>query len=199
MVRCAALEQQVQRAGLAQQAIFLGTRNDLPQQLRELDLFVLASDREGRPTSIMEAMSAGLPIVATNVGSVNELVADGEDGFVVNAGDPASLAKAMQSLIEHQELRAKMSEAARKKRSRIFRSNRCTAITECSTTISSAAASVAGTRLNPRSSNEPAKKPGFFGKAGLLARDQLGLLNRFKRQRDSFLCAVLPDSSIRTV
>jgi glycosyltransferase involved in cell wall biosynthesis len=111
----ATLERQVERAGLAQRVSFLGTRNDLPQQLGELDLFVLASDREGRPTSIMEAMSAGLPVVATNVGSVTELVDDGEDGFIVEAGEPTQLAQAMQSIIQHDELRGKMSAAARKK------------------------------------------------------------------------------------
>jgi glycosyltransferase involved in cell wall biosynthesis len=110
-----ALEEQVARLNLKECVRFLGTRDDLPEQLRDADMFVLASDREGRPISIMEAMSAGLPVVTTNVGSIGDLVDDGESGFVVESGKPGEFARALALLARHPELRKKMSEAARNK------------------------------------------------------------------------------------
>lgn len=114
------LEEHVRHLGLEDWVRFLGTRDDAPEQLRDADVFALASDREGRPTSIMEAMAAGLPIVATNVGSVTDLVDDGECGFVIEPGDSAALAKALLSLAQHDELRYKMGDAARAKAVREF-------------------------------------------------------------------------------
>jgi len=114
------LEQRARALELGSSVRFLGTRDDLPHQLRELDLFVLASDREGRPTSIMEAMSAGLPVIATNVGAVRDLVIDGETGFLAESAGPIQLARAMAALIEHDELRRKMATAARDRAVREF-------------------------------------------------------------------------------
>lgn len=116
----ATLEDQVRRLGIERSVLFLGTRDDAPEQLRDADVFALASVREGRPTSIMEAMSAGLPVVATNVGSVADLVDDGESGFVIEPDNPEILAKTLLSLVQHDELRRKMSEAARAKALREF-------------------------------------------------------------------------------
>ncbi len=81
---------------------FLGRQNHdkVIECLKAADIFVLASinatgDREGTPTSIMEAMAAGLPIIATNVGGVADLIENGKNGFVVNSSDSPELARAM--------------------------------------------------------------------------------------------------------
>jgi glycosyltransferase involved in cell wall biosynthesis len=63
------------------------------------DGFVLSSISEGLPNSVMEAMATGVPIVATDVGGVAELVRDGETGFLVTAANPGALAKAMLHLM----------------------------------------------------------------------------------------------------
>ena len=101
-------------AGVADRVRFLGMVRDVPEQLRELDLFVLASHREGRPTSIMEAMASGLPVVATRVGSVPELVADGRTGLLVEPGDAEGLARAIGTLADDGAMRRRFAEEARR-------------------------------------------------------------------------------------
>ncbi len=64
-----------------------GSRNDIPDLLAALDLFVLSSRTEANPVSIIEAMAAGLPVMATRVGSVHETVLDGQTGYLVDTGD----------------------------------------------------------------------------------------------------------------
>lgn len=99
--------------GLGDTVGFLGTRHDLPEQLQDLDVFVLPSHREGRPLSIMEALAAGLPVVATAVGSVPGLVRDGETGLLVEPGDPAALADAMETMLLDASFRQRAAAAAR--------------------------------------------------------------------------------------
>ena len=69
-------------------APFLGAREDVPRILKAADGFVLSSAWEGMPNTVMEAMASGLPVVATDVGDVRELVEDGVSGWVVPPGDP---------------------------------------------------------------------------------------------------------------
>jgi glycosyltransferase involved in cell wall biosynthesis len=78
---------------------FLGRRNDVPDLLGAADGLVLSSAWEGSPNVVLEAMAAGVPVVATDVGGVPELVRSGETGFVVPARDPRALADAMRSLM----------------------------------------------------------------------------------------------------
>lgn len=92
------------RAGLESQAAplgsriqFLGIRKDIPALLAAADIFVLASDWEGNPLVVMEAMAAGLPVVATSVGCVPELVVKGS-GALVEKGDEDMLSREMTSL-----------------------------------------------------------------------------------------------------
>lgn len=89
-----ALEQHARALGIAASVHFLGTREDIPRILHAADVFVLASQYEGNPLSIMEAMAAERPVVATAVGSVPELVT-GEAGRLVAPGDTAALESAM--------------------------------------------------------------------------------------------------------
>ncbi len=109
---------------------FIGQRSDVPQILAASDVFVLSSRWEGLPYTIIEAMMAGLPVVATNVGGVSELVKDGVTGFLVPRRDPKALAEALQRLIDDPELRKRMGEAGRQKALREFTLDRMLRETE---------------------------------------------------------------------
>lgn len=107
------LEHAAQAAGISSRVLFLGTRSDIPAVLSALDLFALTSHNEANPVSILEAMSAGLPVVATRVGSVAESVADGTTGVLVAPGDAGSLARHWAELFEHPERAREMGAAGR--------------------------------------------------------------------------------------
>jgi len=109
-----ALEALVNARGLSAHVQFLGHREDVPALLAEADAFVLPSRSEAFPNAIVEAMSAGLPVVATGVGGVPELVEDGRTGVLVRVGDPAHLAAALAGLIEHPEHAARLGREARR-------------------------------------------------------------------------------------
>lgn len=106
------LEEQAKSIGLARKVHFLGLRSDIPDVLGAMDAFVLSSDWEGNPLSVMEAMAAGLPIVSTAVGGVPDLFASGKEGFLVKQGDEQGLANAMRSLLSDAEIRRSMGAAA---------------------------------------------------------------------------------------
>ncbi len=107
------------RLGLGARVKLLGYRSDVPDLLAACDLFVLASAFEGLPVSIMEAMAAGLPVVATAVGGVPEAVMNGETGLLVAPGDPHGLAGALVRLARDPDLRVRMGASA-KERSAVF-------------------------------------------------------------------------------
>jgi glycosyltransferase involved in cell wall biosynthesis len=91
----------------------LGVRTDIPQVLAAADLFALASDWEGFPIAIVEALAAGLPVVASAVGGVPEIVKDGTTGILVRARDAPAFAAALRALGRDAALRRTMSQAAR--------------------------------------------------------------------------------------
>lgn len=91
----------------------LGHREDVPDLLRAADVFVLPSHREGMPRSIIEAMMAGLPVVATDIRGSREEVVAGKTGLLVPVGDPAALRAALDRLIANPALRAAMGAAGR--------------------------------------------------------------------------------------
>jgi glycosyltransferase involved in cell wall biosynthesis len=93
----------------------LGKRGDIPECLAASDAFVLSSDWEGNPLAVMEAMAAGLPVIATAVGGVPELVESGVDGILVPARNSAALTEALRTLAEDSSRRAEMACAARTK------------------------------------------------------------------------------------
>ena len=103
------------RAGMAARVHLLGVRRDVPELLAAADLFALASRWEGHPIAVMEAMAAGLPVAATAVGGVPELVEDGASGLLAPAGDPAKLSAALAALARDPALRRRLGEAARRR------------------------------------------------------------------------------------
>jgi glycosyltransferase involved in cell wall biosynthesis len=101
------------RLGLTERVHFLGNRADVPELLSQADAFVLSTNWEGLPISILEAMRAGLPVVATEVGGVNEQIAHGVNGFMTKSGDAADLRTKLQTLIESPQLMANLGAAGR--------------------------------------------------------------------------------------
>lgn len=93
---------------------FLGERSDVPDLLSQADIYVLASKWEGLPVSILEAMRASLPVIATDVGGISEMVKDEVTGLLARAGDPDHLRNRLQILIDSPELRTTLGKAARR-------------------------------------------------------------------------------------
>jgi glycosyltransferase involved in cell wall biosynthesis len=109
----AAVEEEVGRFGIESTVRLLGERSDVADLLETAEIFVLSTRSEGLPLSILEAMAAGLPVVASNVGGVPELVIDGETGLLVPAGDPRSLATAIERLLEDPPFAGRLGDAGR--------------------------------------------------------------------------------------
>jgi glycosyltransferase involved in cell wall biosynthesis len=95
--------------------IFLGFRNDVPKLLNIAHIFVLSSLSEGAANVVMEASASGLPAVATAVGEVPRIIADGETGLLVKPKDVRGLVKNLEALINNPSLGRKMGEAGRKR------------------------------------------------------------------------------------
>jgi len=106
------LEEQAKNLNVAEKVHFLGLRSDIPDVLGAMDVFVLSSDYEGNPLSVMEAMASGLPILSTAVGGVPKLFEAGNEGFLVAPRDFHALAKSMNSLLKYQAAREFMGAAA---------------------------------------------------------------------------------------
>ncbi|MGH8145753.1 MAG: TIGR03088 family PEP-CTERM/XrtA system glycosyltransferase [Rhodanobacteraceae bacterium] len=110
-----ALEAQIGRLGLEAQVCLLGNRTDVSALLPEFDIFALSSIAEGMPGVLLEAMAAGLPAVATDVGGVSEVVSSGITGLLVPAGNPQSLAEALAKYVCDEALRSQHARAARER------------------------------------------------------------------------------------
>jgi glycosyltransferase involved in cell wall biosynthesis len=119
----AALERQADDRGL-RDVEFLGNRPDVQALLAQSSVFVLSSTSEAMPMSVLEAMAAGLPVIASSVGGIPELVVDGETGVLVPAGDPAALAEAIEMFVESSDARARCGAAGRRRAQDRFGLNR---------------------------------------------------------------------------
>jgi glycosyltransferase involved in cell wall biosynthesis len=107
------LEQRAHELGVARDTVFLGYQENVAQFYAAFDALVLPSVNEGTPVSVIEALAAELPVVATRVGGVPDVVRDGEDGFLVEAGATADLADRLAQLARDPALRARMGKRGR--------------------------------------------------------------------------------------
>lgn len=104
------LRARIERAGLSEAFRLLGTRSDVGSLLAAADAFCLPSRHEGLPISLLEAMQAGLPCVATRVGGIPGLVEDGADALLVEPADPDGLAEALARVLSDRELAAQLGQ-----------------------------------------------------------------------------------------
>jgi len=110
----------VDELGLGDVVHLLGLRDDVPDLLAALDVAASSSAWEGSPLAVLEYMEAALPVVATRVGGVPELIEDGVHGRLVAPGDPAALAAAIADLLRDRGRGAEMGRRARDRRRREF-------------------------------------------------------------------------------
>jgi sugar transferase (PEP-CTERM/EpsH1 system associated) len=118
------LESQIRSLGIDAEVSLLGERRDVPDLLAACDVFVLSSDSEGMSNTIIEAMAAGRPVIATHVGGNPELVASGTTGVLVESGNVAAMAAAIASLASDCAGRERMGAAGRERARREFAVNR---------------------------------------------------------------------------
>ena len=106
------LEEQLKKLSrdlkISQKIRFLGYRNDIPEVCLASDIFIFPSYQEGLPVAVMEAMSAGLPVVCSAIRGNVDLIKDGVGGFVHNPNDIDGFAKSIEQLIFDSELRKRM-------------------------------------------------------------------------------------------
>ena len=107
------LEASVRGLGLERHVLFLGHRSDAPELLAASDLLWLASDFEGMSNSLMEAMAAGKPVVASDIPPNRELVVPGETGFLVPVGDRVAYAQFAERILFDPDLAARLGRAGR--------------------------------------------------------------------------------------
>jgi glycosyltransferase involved in cell wall biosynthesis len=107
------LERQAYDLGISEYVEFLGVTVDVPGLLEKSRFLVHASDTEGCPNAVMEAMACGRPVVATDAGDVSLLVEDGKTGFVVRRGDEETFGQRVIQLMLDEELCHRMGVAAR--------------------------------------------------------------------------------------
>ena len=115
-----AVEDEIRTLGLEERVRLVGERSDVPALLADSDLFVLSSRSEGLPVSVLEAMAAELPVVASGVGGLAELVVDGETGILVPPGDTLALAAALGQMVEDRERRGRLGAAGRARAEAFF-------------------------------------------------------------------------------
>ena len=108
------VERLIDKLDLKKNIRMMGYRNDIPDILRCADALVMASSTESAPLTILEAMSSGLPVIATKVGGIPEQVQDGYNGFLVPVKRPGAIAEAALKLNSDTNLKMRMSENSRK-------------------------------------------------------------------------------------
>lgn len=107
------LRRLAQDSGIAERVVMLGHREDTYELLQAMDMFVLPSLHEGIPMALLEAMAAGLPVIATGVGGIPEVIEDHVSGILVEPGDACGLALTCRRLMHDAELSERLGQAAR--------------------------------------------------------------------------------------
>lgn len=121
------IQREVERFGLTDNVMFLGTRQDVARLLQGADLFLLTSVSEGIPLTVIEAMATGLPAVCTRVGGMPEIVEEGETGLLAPAKDDDALAAAVLHMARKPELRARMGQHGQQRARESFSETRMAA------------------------------------------------------------------------
>jgi glycosyltransferase involved in cell wall biosynthesis len=106
------LHERANRDDIKGRVHFLGWRDDIPQLLKHATVFVLPSEREGMPLSILEAMAAGVPVVATPIAGVPEMLDDGRAGQLVSVDNPGQLADAIDMIHKDHSMSKELTEKA---------------------------------------------------------------------------------------
>jgi len=101
--------------GISGRVLFAGFQDNVQPYLYAADVFVLTSDSEGLPLSVLEAMATGLPCVVTDVGGNSEAIEHNINGFLVPPGSPVAVANAIMHLQSNPRERARMSHCARER------------------------------------------------------------------------------------
>lgn len=114
------LEEEAGALGVRRSVHFLGYRSDVRDLIPLFDVLVLCSKVEIHPISLIESMACGVPVVATNVGGIPEIVRDGKTGILVPQGDPEALAGALVSLLENPRLAGSLGENGRRSARLLF-------------------------------------------------------------------------------
>jgi glycosyltransferase involved in cell wall biosynthesis len=107
------LERRASELGVIRDTLFLGYQEDVAQYYAAFDALVLPSANEGTPVSVIEALAAETPVVATRVGGVPDVVREGQEGFLVDAGDTEELAERLTRLARDPDLRRRLGESGR--------------------------------------------------------------------------------------
>jgi glycosyltransferase involved in cell wall biosynthesis len=106
-------ERAIEREGIRDRFHLIGNRTDVASLLPAFDVFAMSSLYEGLPCAVAEAMVAGIPVVATTVNSVPEIVLAGKTGLLARPGDPSSLSRALGYMLDHPHEASRMASAAR--------------------------------------------------------------------------------------
>jgi glycosyltransferase involved in cell wall biosynthesis len=109
------LEEQARALGLRKRVHFLGQRDDVEAVWRTFDVGAMSSDYEGFPLAAIECLTCGVPLVATAVGGLRDIIEDGRTGVLVPPQDPAALAAALEDLLRDPERRARLGAAGRER------------------------------------------------------------------------------------
>lgn len=105
------VEKLIRQKGLDEQVLMLGQRADVPSLLRSADLFLFCSRTEGLPNAVLEAMAAGVPVIATDVPGCRDLIRDNETGWLVRPGDPADISRAITAALADKSERLRLGGA----------------------------------------------------------------------------------------
>ena len=116
------IDAEIARCGLEGRVLRIGFRSDVLGVLTRLEVFCLTSESEGMPNTILEAMAAGKPVVATRVGGVPELVVEGETGLLADRGDVEGVATGVTRLLSDRHLAERLGRAGR---DRVVARHRC--------------------------------------------------------------------------